>query len=152
MVGYFGPDARRVHHALKVYAFASCIARSENVPEEVGFVVEAAAVLHDIGIHEAERKYGSSAGPYQEKEGPAVAETLVGELLKDNQAWQRILFLIGHHHSYTMVDGIDFQILIEADFLVNAYEDALSLEAVKAMRARYFRTATGTALLDSLYP
>ena len=36
-------------------------------------MVLSAAYLHDIGIKEAERKYQSSAAPYQEQEGPAIA-------------------------------------------------------------------------------
>ena len=38
---------------------------------------------------------------------------------------ERICYLIGHHHTYKDVDGADYQLLLEADFLVNAYEDAL---------------------------
>ena len=41
-------------------------------------MIKASAILHDVGIHEAERKYGSAAGKYQEIEGPPIA----GEILK----------------------------------------------------------------------
>ena len=46
-------------------------------------VVRAAAVLHDIGIREAERKHGSSAGKYQEVEGPPIARRILEKLSVD---------------------------------------------------------------------
>ena len=51
----------------------------------------------------------------------------------------RISFLIAHHHTMTGIDGMDYQILIEADFLVNAAEKGLGKEAV----AQRKRTAAG---------
>ena len=50
MIAYNHGDARRIHHALKVYAFASAIAGEEKMPERGRMVLETAAVLHDIGI------------------------------------------------------------------------------------------------------
>ena len=44
------------------------------------------------------------------------------------------------------MDGIDHQILIEADFLVNLYEDGVGSEAVQHAYARIFRTEAGKAL------
>jgi len=65
----FGEDQKRIDHALSVLSFAEQILNDEPGDREV---VVAAALLHDIGIHEAERKYGSSAGRYQEIEGPPI--------------------------------------------------------------------------------
>ena len=66
-------DARRIHHFLKVYAYADTIGRLEGLPADQQDILRTAAVLHDIGIHAAEEKYGSSSGKYQEIEGPAPA-------------------------------------------------------------------------------
>lgn len=63
----------------------------------------------------------------------------------------RVCYLIGHHHTYTNVDGDDYRILLEADFLVNAYEDELSMESICAFKENVFRTKTGIELLDSMY-
>ena len=49
------------------------------------------------------------------------------------------------------IDGIDYQILVEADFLVNLYEDNVSAEAVKNARRQIFRTSAGTRLLDNMF-
>ena len=64
---------------------------------------------------------------------------------------ERVMYLIGHHHTYNNIDGIDYQILVEADFLVNLYEDNVSAEAVKNARRQIFRTSAGTRLLDNMF-
>ena len=46
--------------------------------------------------------------------------------------------------------GLDHQILLEADHLVNAGESCDSEEAIYRMREVLFRTPTGTALLDQI--
>ena len=63
----------------------------------------------------------------------------------------RILYLIGNHHTYTNINGIDYQILIEADFLVNIFEDRLHKESIDSIKKNIFRTTAGLGLLDKLY-
>ena len=109
MTGYFGTDIRRINHALKVYGFASAICRSENLDAPTIQVVEIAAILHDIGIPESEKKYGSCIGKYQEIEGPPVARAILEKLRVAHATIDRICFLIGHHHTYTKIDNTDFQ-------------------------------------------
>lgn len=144
-------DARRIHHFLKVYAYADTIGRLEDLPDDQQDILRTAAVLHDIGIHAAEEKYGSSAGNYQEIEGPAPARAILEELGADETLIDRVCYLIAHHHTYHDVDGLDYQILLEADFLVNAYEDQLKPEAIIHFRDKIFRTQTGLQLLHDTY-
>jgi uncharacterized protein len=151
MIRYNGGDPRRIHHALKVHSFARMIASAEGCRGPILETIEVAAALHDIGIHAAESKYGSSAGNYQELEGPGIARELLAGTGIDPGIEERVLYLIGHHHSYGAIDGLDFQILVEADFLVNAFEDAMGREAVEAVRRKIFKTASGAALLESMY-
>ena len=82
-------------------------------------ILEAAAYVHDIGIRNAERKYGKCGGKLQEQEGPIIAQKMLSQLGFENYIVERICFLIGHHHTYDNIDGLDYQILVEADFLVN---------------------------------
>lgn len=151
MIRYFGNDARRINHALKVHGFAACIASKESLSENEAFIVEATAILHDIGIHEAERKYNSSGGKYQEIEGPAIAQSLLYDEDIDTKTLERICFIIGNHHSYQKIDGPDFQILVEADFLVNIFEDEMPKHSVESARNKYFKTKTGIALVEGVY-
>lgn len=43
---------------------------------------------------------------------------------------ERVAYLVGHHHSPAQIDGIDYQILIEADYIVNASESGYSQQAI----------------------
>ena len=156
MIAFDAGDAKRIQHFLKVYTYATLlgrqVGRQEGLHAEVQQTLELAAILHDIGIHAAEAKYRSAAGIYQEKEGPAPARKLLEDVSGIPSAMiERICYLIGHHHTYKDVDGADYQLLLEADFLVNAYEDALSPKAILAFREKVFRTASGTAMLNAVY-
>ncbi len=152
MVDYDHGDARRIQHFVKVHDFAAAIARLEGVDDATTEILEAAAIVHDIGIHKSEEKYGSSAGKYQEMEGPAEAHRLLTEVggFSDGEI-ERICFLVGHHHTYTGIDGIDYRILVEADFLVNLYEDGLDVKAALAARRNVFRTGSGIRLLNAMF-
>lgn len=146
MLAFDQGDAKRIQHFLKVHDYARLIAVREAVDTHVQFVIECAALVHDIGIHPAEEKYGRCDGKLQEQEGPAPAKQLLQEAGLDADDIARITWLVAHHHTYAPVEGIDHQILIEADFLVNLYEDGVGLEAVRQAYTRFFRTEAGKAL------
>lgn len=150
-IGYDAGDPRRVQHLMKVYAFSRLIGQREKLDEQEQNILEAAALLHDIGIHKAERKHGSCSGKWQELEGPAVAAPLLDQAGADEAEKKRALWLIAHHHTYDASEDMDFRILLEADFLVNAYEDALSQETCQTAGERIFRTKTGRSFLRDMY-
>jgi len=151
MLGYFGTDVRRISHALKVVGYARTIALGEKLSKQECEIIELAAILHDIGIPNSEIKYGSANGKYQEIEGPPVAKEMLEKHNIPSQIIERVCFLIANHHTYKNIDGIDFQIIIEADFFVNADEDSLSKKAIANMRDNWFKTQTGTRLLNKMF-
>lgn len=151
MMEYYAGDPKRVQHFLKVYEFAKLIGESESLDTETMHILRTAAIVHDIGIKISEEKYGSSNGKYQEKEGPAVAEPMLLALGYDEAVIDRVLFLIAHHHTYNEIEGLDYQILVEADFLVNLFEDGSSREAAQKVQKNIFQTNTGTKYLSDLF-
>lgn len=151
MMEYYAGDPKRVQHFLKVYEFAKLIGESESLDTEIMHILRTAAIVHDIGIKISEEKYGSSNGKYQEKEGPAVAEPMLLALGYDEAVIDRVLFLIAHHHTYNEIEGLDYQILVEADFLVNLFEDGSSREAAQKVQKNIFKTNTGTKYLSDLF-
>lgn len=151
MMGYYAGDPKRIQHFLKVYTFAKMIGEEEALPPEELFVLRTAAIVHDIGIRVSEEKYGSSAGKYQEKEGPAVAEPLLLSCGYEEEVIDRVLFLIANHHTYDRIEGADYQILVEADFLVNLYEDGCSRETAENVKRNIFRTKAGIRCLEQMY-
>ena len=151
MIAYDSGDARRINHALKVFAFAHFIAEKEGLDPELAATIDAAAILHDIGIHKAEEKHGSAAGNWQELEGPPIARELMQGLAISDSMRDRVCFLVGNHHSYGKIDGPDFRILVEADFVVNIDEDKMGRDEILAIRKNIFRTKSAIELLDTIY-
>ncbi|MDD6394501.1 MAG: HD domain-containing protein [Prevotella sp.] len=152
MIDYNNGDPKRIQHTTKVHAYASMIGRIEGLDEETLFILESAALVHDIGIRASEQKYGHQNGKLQEQEGPAVAREMLTRIggYSERQI-ERICWLVGHHHTYHVCEDLDYQILIEADFIVNLYEDNESPHAIRAVRKNIFRTGSGTKMLETMF-
>lgn len=152
MISYDSGDVPRIQHFVKVHNFAAVIGVAENLDEETLFTLEAAAILHDIGIHPAEAKYGNCNGKAQEELGPDEARKLLHEVggFTDAQT-ERICWLIGHHHTYTNVTTADHRILLEADFLVNSFEDNISPDGIAKFRDKVFHSALAIDMLNKMW-
>ena len=151
MIKYDTGDVLRIQHFIKVYSFAHMIGELEGMSDEELEILDIASILHDIGIHPAEKKYGNCMGKYQEELGPNEARKLLSSFDLNDKVVDRVCFLIGHHHTYDQVDGLDYQILLEADFLVNSFEDNLNKEAVITFRDKVFKTKTGINILNTMF-
>jgi len=146
----FGDDRQRIDHAFKVYGFCEQIAKEEGGNKEI---IAAAGLLHDIGIKAAEEKYGSSAGKFQEMEGPVIAREILDrtELSEDDK--EHVCRIVGSHHSAGDIDTVEFRILWDADWLVNIPEEHgdLTGEQLKNLVARVFKTKVGRELAEELF-
>lgn len=151
MIDYYQGQPKRIQHFLKVHAYAKLIGEQEGLDKEILDILEVATLTHDIGIKISEEKYNSSAGKYQEVEGPAVAQQMLEDLQYDKAKTDRVCYLIGHHHTYDQIDGIDYQILVEADFLVNLAEEQSSRETIESVKGKIFKTKTGIWLINKIF-
>ncbi len=151
MIDYYGTDLRRINHFLKVFSFAKTIGEGERLDDKNQNLLEITAIVHDIGIKVSEEKYNSSAGVYQELEGPAQAEKLLSSLGCDNDFIKNVCYIIAHHHTYKNIDTLPYQMLVEADFLVNLFEDGASIKAAHTAMEKVFKTGTGIKLLKKMY-
>ena len=151
MTEWFAGDPKRIQHFVKVHSFAELIGKGEQLEEQEQFVLEGAALVHDIGIRPGEEKYGRCDGKIQEQEGPAAAEKLLKELEFAPEEIERITWLVGHHHTYDNIAERDYQILVEADFLVNYYEDGIKKDKIQKSCRKIFRTETGIRLCETMY-
>ena len=145
-------DKKRIEHSLKVFGYAQLLGRMEGLSFERQFVLELTAILHDIGIYVSEAKYGHSTGQLQELEGPPVAREILLHLLVNPDIVERVCFIVSKHHTFSCIDGIDFQLLVEADFLVNAVEEDVSPEVVEKFISLNFKTESGRKLIRELFP
>lgn len=152
MMDYEAQTPDRIQHFVKVHEFTRLLGFLEGLDAHTRLVSRAAAVVHDIGIRPALQKYGSCDGPYQEQEGPAPARDLLTRLGWETADIDRVCYLVGHHHTYTGVEGADYQILIEADFLVNLYEGGASQDAIDNAYQHIFKTKSGKMLFEKMFP
>lgn len=151
MIDLYSGDSKRIQHFCKVHSYAKLIAENEKVDDKTLFIIEAAALTHDIGIHTCKKKYGNCSGKLQEKEGPKLAENLLAKLGFNIETSQRVQYLIAHHHTYDNIDSIDWQILVEADFLVNMFEESLPKSAVQNAYDKIFKTASGKEICEKMF-
>ena len=151
MIHYFQNDPKRVQHLITVHSFAKLIAEMEKVDKNKMLIIESLAYIHDIGIKPAEAKYNSSNGKLQEEEGPEEARKVLVNLGYQETDIERICYIIAHHHTYSCIDDIDFQILVEADFLANFYEDNMSKDTILFYYDKYFKTETGIQICEEVF-
>lgn len=150
MEKYFAGDEKRIEHAIAVLNYAEQI---ETVEGGDPLIVRAAAILHDIGIHEAERKHGSSAGKYQEIEGPAIAEEIMKKYDISTEVLEHVCKIIANHHSAKEIDTTEFRVIWDADWLVNIpadFPDA-SEEELQEIIDKTFKTSEGRRLAVELF-
>ena len=151
MVDYCNGNLWDVNHFLKVYGFAENLGLLEKLDEKTQNTLEIAAIVHDIACPLCRVKYGNAAGHYQELESEGLLREFLAEFSLPEDILERIIFLICHHHTYEGVDGIDWQLLLEADFLVNAGEKGLDRANIESFKKNVFRTESGIKFLDSIY-
>lgn len=151
MTDFYEGNLSDIAHFLKVHAWAREIGLLEGLDERTQLTLEAAAVVHDIACPLCREKYGSTLGTYQERESEGVLRPFLADCGMDADMLERVVYLVSHHHTTTGVDGIDYRILLEADFLVNADESHYSREVIENYRDNVFKTASGLHLLSSLY-
>jgi hypothetical protein len=149
----FTEDPLQIEHALKVLGYAENIMEGENYEQDNRELLVVEAILHDIGIPEAIRRYGSAAAPYQEREGEVIAREILNKIGYDKDKAERICYIIGHHHTASKIDGLDFQIQWEADLLVNLEKAKFrnDKEQMKKCIEENFRTVTGKAIAYKVF-
>ncbi len=117
MKRYFKTDFKRISHATRVARYAERIGKTEGQGNMA--VILSAAYLHDIGIHEAEKKYNSTASKYQEIEGPPIARSIMEKLGAKEELIDEVCDIIGHHHHPKPEETASFKAVYDADLIAN---------------------------------
>jgi hypothetical protein len=150
MIDFFGADQKRINHALKVFNYAEQI---NSVEKADPLIVGAAAILHDIGIHAAEQKHGSSAGNFQELEGPPIARNILRRNGFAEPDIEHICAIIANHHSAKNIDTPEFRVIWDSDWLVNI-PDEMNLSdktALNRLIEKVFKTAKGKEIAKIVF-
>ena len=136
MIEYYEGNPKRIQHFTKVFEYCRLIGTMENIPEKEQFALETTALVHDIGIKKAEEVH---------------AEKMLNELGYPKDVIERVSYLVAHHHTYNDICDSDYQVLVEADFLVNMYEDGLPSQNVKAAYEAVFKTESGKRICRTMF-
>lgn len=151
MIDLYRGNLHDIEHFLKVHQYASLIGRSAGLDADTQEQLELTAIVHDIACPLCREKYGSAKGSYQEAESEPLVRAFFADFDLPPQMLERIVYLVCHHHTYTGVDGADYQILLEADYLVNASEQHASADSVREFCSRVVKTPAAQRLFDSIY-
>jgi len=151
MIAFSDGNIHDIDHFMRVWGYAKTIAELESLPPETRRIIEAAALLHDIACSLCREKYGCAKAEKQEKEGMPLAKEFLRDMPMAQEEKERVVFLVGHHHTLSGINGIDWQILIEADYIANASENGLGKEDVTNFRENHFETASGKNLLNLIF-
>lgn len=151
MIDFSEGNIHDIEHFLKVWGYAKTMGEREGLDEEAQFILELAALTHDIACPLCREKYGSAIWQKQEEEGAPMVRDFLADTHLSPAIVARVAYLVGHHHTLTGIEGMDYQILIEADYLVNAAEKGLEKEEIAAFVEKYFRTESGVALAKSVF-
>ena len=150
MLAFSEGNLHDIDHLIRVWAYSRTIGKLEGLDPETQYVLETAAITHDIACPLCREKYGNTNGRHQEEEGaPLVRAFLKGSNLREAEL-ERIAFLVGHHHTFTGVDSLDWQILLEADMLANAGENGWPRERVERFLGRFCKTESGARLIRAV--
>lgn len=151
MIFFSDGNIHDIEHFIKVWTYAKTIGELENIDRDTQYILEIAAATHDIACPLCREKYGNTNGKYQEEEGgPLVREFLADTGMTEEQI-DRVAYLVGHHHTLQNVDGIDYQILIEADYIVNAAESGYSRENIENFIEKIMQTGSGRRIARTVF-
>ena len=151
MIAFSGGNIHDIDHLIRVWTYAKTIGELEALDAETQYILEVAAITHDIACPLCREKYGNTNGKRQEEEGvPLVAEFLADTGMTPEQI-RRVQFLVGHHHTFMDVDGADWQILIEADYIANAAENGYATSNIESFLRKFAKTAAGKRLIEEMF-
>lgn len=151
MIAFSNGNLHDTNHFMCVWTYAKTIGELEGLDRRTQETLEIAAIAHDIACPLCREKYGNTNGKWQEEEGGLLVRSFLADAGLSAEQVDRVAYLVSHHHTYTDIDDIDYQILIEADYIVNASESGYSPENRKNFLEEHMKTESGKRLLRSTF-
>ena len=151
MIAFSEGNIHDIDHLIRVWTYARTIGELEGLDGETQLVLEAAAIVHDIACPLCREKYGNTNGKHQETEGAPMAKAFLADSGLTEEQIERVAYLVGHHHTLSEIEGMDYQILIEADYIANATENGYNKENVARFANTVMKTASGKGLAKAVF-
>ena len=146
MIAFYKGNIHDIDHTIRVWTYARTIGQLESLDSETQQILEIAAITHDIACPLCREIHGNTNGKFQEQLGEPMAHDFLANCGLTEQQVDRVAFLVGHHHTLTGIDGLDYQILVEADYIANATENGYSAENVERFIEKVMKTESGKRL------
>lgn len=151
MIAFSNGNIHDIDHLIRVWTYAKTIGELEGLDQQTQFILEIAAITHDIACPLCREKYGNTSGKHQETEGALMVRDFLVETGMSEGQIDRVAFLVGHHHTLADIDGMDYQILVEADYIANATENGYSKENAANFMTKIMKTQSGKRLLTTVF-
>lgn len=151
MLAFSEGNIHDIDHLIRVWTYARTIGELEHLDEETQYILEVAAITHDIACPLCREKYGNTNGKHQETEGVPMVEAFLRDTGMSRAQIERVKYLVGHHHTFNDIEEIDYQILIEADYIANASENGYSTKNIENFLEKIVRTEAGKQLIRDIF-
>ena len=151
MIAFSEGNIHDIDHLIRVWTYSKTIGELEGLDAQTQAVLEVAAITHDIACPLCRKKYGNTNGKLQEQEGEVMVKDFLADSGMSEDQITRVAFLVGHHHTFTDINGIDYQILVEADYIANATENGYSRQNVVNFMQKIMKTESGKRILKSVF-
>ena len=151
MIAFSEGNIHDIDHFIRVWTFAKTIGELERLDPETQFILEVAALTHDIACPLCRKKYGNTNGRYQENEGVPLVKEFLSDTGMTAEQIERVAFLVGHHHTFSDIDGVDHQILVEADYIANAVENGYGRQNAENFLRKFMKTESGIRILRTVF-
>ncbi|MGL0897151.1 NUDIX domain-containing protein [Faecalibacterium duncaniae] len=109
MIAFSEGNVHDITHLSCVWTYAKTIGELEGLDADTQFILEVAAITHDIACPLCRKKYGNTNGKYQEQEGAPLVREFLADTGMTAEQIDRVAYLVGHHHSPAQIDGIDYR-------------------------------------------
>lgn len=151
MIRFSDGSLHDISHLIAVWTYAKTIGELEHLEPETQFILEVAAITHDIACPAIRDESGRTDHKLQETMGAPMAREFLADTGLTAEQIERIAWLVGHHHTLNAIDGPDYQILIEADLIVNACEKGWGGEKMKHLQNTVMKTAAGKRIAGAVF-
>lgn len=151
MIAFSNGNIHDIDHFIRVWSYAKTIGELEYLDKEKQYILEVASITHDIACPMCRERYGNTNGKKQETHGAILVREFLEKTDLTETQTERVVFLVGHHHTFKDVNSFDHQILLEADFLANACENGYSKKIIENFLKKTAKTKSGSKLIQEIF-
>ena len=151
MIAFSKGNVHDIDHLIRVWTYAKTIGELEGLDKDTQFFLEVAAITHDIACPLCREKYGSTNGKFQETEGSLMVRDFLKNSVLTQEQIDRVSWLVGHHHTFQGIEGADYQILIEADYIANASENGYPESSIRNFMEKWMKTESGKQMIKDVF-